>query len=482
MTATPGAGTAADSRRAPGVATAAGFLFDANRCTGCAACTLACSTENGLGWGTSWRQIVPFNPERRPGVPSFHLSLACNHCEEAPCVTQCPTIAMRRDAGTGAVVVDEARCVGCRYCVWVCPYDAPHFDQECGVMAKCTLCAHRLAALGVPACVEACPTSALGYGPLAGDERIPGFPATAARPRIRFTPLRRGATPPESTWTLPPEVLAAFGPSAGRPPGSGFTLRAEIPLWLFTSAAAALAGWVLAGAFGGPAPGLPAFGTGAVAALAVSTLHLGRRARAWRAVANWRGSRLSREVAAFGAFLAVAGLWIAQGAPPLAILRVPGSGGSLAGALALGAAVLGVLALFLVDRVYDPVRAPSARPLHSADTLLGGPLWAAALLQASPPYAALAALKAGLYAWRHRRSAPTASRAQGRRAPLPLRALRLAALALPPLLWTAPARWDVASLFLVALGELLDRAELYREIATTSPGARAHAEAAAWRG
>jgi hypothetical protein len=162
------------------------------------------------------------------------------------------------------------------------------------------------------------------------------------------------------------------------------------------------------------------------------------------------------------------------------ILRLPGYGALGAGGLALGASALGALTLFLVDRVYDPVRARSGRPLHSADALLAGPLWAAALLQASRSYAAIAALKAGLYAWRHRRSAPPTSRPHGRRAPLPLRALRLAALALPPLLWAAPAPWNVAALLLVAAGELLDRAELYRDISPTSPGTQARAEAAAW--
>ncbi|NJD18740.1 MAG: 4Fe-4S dicluster domain-containing protein, partial [Gemmatimonadetes bacterium] len=161
-------------------ATPKGFLFDPNRCTGCAACTLACSTENALGWGVSWRQIVPFNPERRPDIPSFHLSLACNHCDDAPCVAQCPTQAMRRDPVTGAVLVDGSRCIGCRYCAWVCPYDAPRFDAARGVMTKCTLCSHRLAAGGTPACVEACPTDALGYGPLAGE---------AARAEGREAPL-----------------------------------------------------------------------------------------------------------------------------------------------------------------------------------------------------------------------------------------------------------------------------------------------------
>ena len=205
-----GAGTAAERPA---------FLFDPNRCTGCAACSLACSTENGLEWGRSWRQIVPFNPERLPGVPSFHLSLACNHCAEAPCVAHCPTRAMTRDPRTGAVVVDEARCIGCRYCAWVCPYDAPRFDEGRGVMTKCTLCNHRLLEGRGPACVVACPTDALGYGdPEAHGwlQEIPGFPPTSAQPRIAFAALRREGGPPPSTWALPDNVAAAFPPRRRR--------------------------------------------------------------------------------------------------------------------------------------------------------------------------------------------------------------------------------------------------------------------------
>ena len=121
-----------------------GFLFDVNRCTGCHACELACSTENELGWGRSWRQVVPFNEERRPGIPTFHLSLACNHCEEAPCMGQCPALAIGREPSTGAVLIDADRCIGCGYCSWVCPYDALRFDDDLSVMTKCTSCNHRL--------------------------------------------------------------------------------------------------------------------------------------------------------------------------------------------------------------------------------------------------------------------------------------------------------------------------------------------------
>lgn len=449
------------SRTPPGAAVASGFLFDPNRCTGCAACSLACSTENALGWGASWRQIVSFNPERRPGLPSFHLSLACNHCDDAPCVAHCPTGAMRRDAVTGAVLVDEARCIGCRYCAWVCPYEAPRFDAARGVASKCTLCRHRLAVGGAPACVEACPTDALGYGPLAGEARLPGFPDAAVEPRIRFAALRRGGTPPESTWSLPPEVLAAYGPAAAdaprpeRPTGPNpvaLTFRGEWPLWVFTSGLAGLVGWIAAAHGGVPVP-LGAFLALAALLVALSTLHLGRPVRAWRATANLRTSALSREVAAVASFLGIASMWLAWG-------------GAALGATAVA---LGLLTLWSVDRVYRPVRGD--RGFDPTDTLLTGPLVAAALLRHPWAFGVLAGLKLlAAVAARRRRPAGTAHVA-----------LRAAALAAPlALWWVAPGAWNGWALLLVAATELTDRARFYREISIPGPQRAARQDLVRW--
>ncbi len=82
------------------------FVFDPNRCTGCQACELACSIENELGPDRSWRGVVTFNEEAFPGIPLFHLSLACNHCAEPACMNTCPALAYHRDEETGAVLVD----------------------------------------------------------------------------------------------------------------------------------------------------------------------------------------------------------------------------------------------------------------------------------------------------------------------------------------------------------------------------------------
>jgi DMSO reductase iron-sulfur subunit len=440
-----------------------GFLFDVGRCTGCRACELACSTENELGWGQSWRQVVPFNEERRPGIPTFHLSLACNHCDDAPCMSQCPSLAISRESSTGAVLIDAESCIGCRYCSWVCPYDAMRFDDRLSVMTKCTSCNHRLKEGLEPACVDACPTAALGFGALEGEEDTPGFPKTPAGPRIRFQPLKEGARPAESTWSLGEDVIASFVRS--RPEWvEGITLRSELPLWLFTTAAAALVGWVLAAAAGQVEVNALLFAPLAAMTLAVSTFHLGRPLRAWRAVLNLRRSRLSREIAAFGAFLGATALTFLWVDPPAAL-----------GWVAAGA---GLLALFSIDRVYDPVRTSESVPIHSADVLLTGPLFATALLEVPSAFGVLAVIKLVLYVrgkFQNEYGLESAPRSL-------LAAARVGfGLILPPVLWWFwPEAWAGWGLLSLGVGELVDRGEFYEGLEISTPRTQAYRDARAW--
>ena len=75
----------------------------------------------------------------------------------------CPALAYERDAVTGAVLIRSELCIGCKYCSWACPYGAPQFEPDSGVMGKCTFCSHRLADGLKPACASLCPTGALDY-------------------------------------------------------------------------------------------------------------------------------------------------------------------------------------------------------------------------------------------------------------------------------------------------------------------------------
>lgn len=430
-----------------------GFRFDLNQCTGCNACELACSIENQLGWGRSWRHVVSFNERRLPALPAYHLSLACNHCENAPCLRACPALAIRRDDATGAVLIDSSKCMGCGYCSWACPYDAPRFDERARVMGKCTWCHPRLVEGRLPACVEQCPTGALGFGALEGTEAVPGFPVTDARPAIRFQTLREERLrPPESTWQLPADVLASF--SQWRPaPERGITLRGEWPLLVFTLLASGLVGWMMAtvGHVDRPDPriflGLTAM------AMTVSSLHLGRQERAWRAVLNLRGSWLSREIAFFGGFAV---------ALAVHLIAFPSRGAGLI------AASLGLVALFCADRVYDVVRSSNGPRVHSADTLFTAVLVWSALHGSLPGLLATAGVKLFLYGmrWRHRLqegAVPSGLGAWG------LPALRVGLGIAAPVVLAIPGMGAAWAIPPIAAGEILDRIEFYGELEIPTP-------------
>lgn len=171
----------------------AGFLVDLHRCVGCGSCVLACRIENGRTDQQAWRRVLPLNLRRHPGGPTYFLSVACHHCDEPACLRGCPSRAYEKRAD-GVVVHHDDRCLGCRYCEMTCPFGAPKYDEERGIISKCHLCAHRLDQGLAPACVAACPTEALRYqGPgaaVGADARagVPGFVDPAGcEPNIRFT-------------------------------------------------------------------------------------------------------------------------------------------------------------------------------------------------------------------------------------------------------------------------------------------------------
>lgn len=153
------------------------FYFDASACGDCKACQIACQDKNNLPAAMMWRRVFQYSggswirdqstPDlfRANGVYAYSVSTACYHCQNALCVEICPAAAVsKRD--DGVVLIDQDKCIGCRYCEWACPYGAPVFDQVRGVMTKCTLCEDLLAQGQKPACVDACVMRALDFGEL----------------------------------------------------------------------------------------------------------------------------------------------------------------------------------------------------------------------------------------------------------------------------------------------------------------------------
>lgn len=144
------------------------FYLDIERCSGCYACVVACMDQNDTGVGeqpTAWRHVHAVESGSYPEAHLRYVSLACMHCEDAPCLLACPTGALRRDAATRAVRVEAALCIGCHSCSIACPFGAPRFGPD-GTMQKCDLCSERLAHGLEAACVRVCPTKALRRGDL----------------------------------------------------------------------------------------------------------------------------------------------------------------------------------------------------------------------------------------------------------------------------------------------------------------------------
>ena len=174
-----------------------GLVIDLDICVGCHACAVNCKEWNTSGYGAalsdqdaygadpsgSWLnrihsfEAIPFDTHTSQPRPQdaqiVHFPKSCLHCEDAPCVTVCPTGASYKRTEDGIVLVDEDMCIGCGLCAWACAYGAREMDEAAGVMKKCTLCVDRIYNENLPeedrqpACVRTCPANARHFGDLA---------------------------------------------------------------------------------------------------------------------------------------------------------------------------------------------------------------------------------------------------------------------------------------------------------------------------
>jgi Fe-S-cluster-containing dehydrogenase component len=400
--------------------------------------------------GPNWRQVHTFNAFHHPDLPCFHLSLACHHCEDPACLHNCPANAYTKDPATGAVAVHAERCMGCRYCTWACPHDAPKFDATLGTIEKCTFCPERIAQGLEPACVARCPVGALGFEARnEGDKHhdIPGFPSSGMDPSIRFVPLRRNA-PPELGFAPEPRAMAGFLGQLLQVSEAKITLQGEWTLVLFTTVMTVLSAWFIASLIGGPALPVWLFLGLGLGAMLLSAWHLGHRERAWRAILNLRTSWLSREIFLTGAFLGFGGLYLVY----LPWVK----------SLAWAAAFAGFLGLLAIDRIYRVALKRGRRSLHSGQTLLNGH-YLLGLLGGLPLLAlGTAALKIALYVHRKHHFAR-----KGRPIRPILSILRLSLGFISPFLLMS---WNpMLAVLSAVLGDFVDRCEFYDELEVPSP-------------
>jgi formate dehydrogenase iron-sulfur subunit len=157
--------------------TSLGVLVDETRCVGCRKCEVACAESHGLPKPILDGETV-FEKPRSPTesqltvvnryktmTDEFFAKKQCMHCAQPACVAACLTKAMHKTK-EGAVVWDESKCMGCRYCMLACPFDILKFEYHKAIprIQKCNLCWDRIRAGKQPACVEICPAEAMLFG------------------------------------------------------------------------------------------------------------------------------------------------------------------------------------------------------------------------------------------------------------------------------------------------------------------------------
>jgi sulfite dehydrogenase (quinone) subunit SoeB len=200
-----------------------GLVIDLDICVGCHACVVNCKEWNTGGSAGPLSDVDPYGAEPSgawlnrvhmfeitpPDGPAqiVHFPKSCLHCEDAPCVTVCPTGASMKRSEDGIVLVEEEKCIGCGLCAWACPYGAREMDPVENVMKKCTLCVDRIyddvleEVDRVPACVRTCPANARHFGDLADPDSevshmvserggMDLMPEMATRPVNKYLPPR----------------------------------------------------------------------------------------------------------------------------------------------------------------------------------------------------------------------------------------------------------------------------------------------------
>jgi len=183
------------------------FLIDVSKCNGCYACQISCKDEHvGNDWtpyakpqpdtGQFWLKINEFVRGTVPKVKMHYIPKMCMHCDDAPCMKSCKIEAIYKRAD-GLVIIDSAKCTGCKNCVDACPYGVIYFNEDLNLAQKCTGCAHLLeSGWKETRCSDACPTLALK---IVEESEIEGLknkaevlqPEFGTRPRVYYLNIPR---------------------------------------------------------------------------------------------------------------------------------------------------------------------------------------------------------------------------------------------------------------------------------------------------
>ncbi|HEX9101193.1 MAG TPA: DmsC/YnfH family molybdoenzyme membrane anchor subunit, partial [Polyangia bacterium] len=319
------------------------FEVDLDACTGCKACVTGCHNLNGLDDGEVWRTVGLLHGGTAQAPAQQTVTSACHHCLEPACMLGCPVSAYEKDPVTGIVRHLDDQCIGCQYCIFMCPYDAPKYNARRGIVRKCDMCSDRLLHGEAPACVQSCPNEAIRIGVVADAHVVEaaqasGFVPGAAGPDATLPTTNYRTERPVPRNLLPADFYAVNAEHS-HPPLVAMLVLTQLSAGAFT------VDWLARSLLGGGAlrtgSALFALALG-VAALGASLVHLGRPLYAFRAFLGLRTSWLSREIIGFSIFAALAAAYagsffvapVARIAPVL-VLPV-----AVAGALAVGCSVM----------------------------------------------------------------------------------------------------------------------------------------------
>jgi formate dehydrogenase iron-sulfur subunit len=339
------------------------FHFDMKKCIGCKCCVVACNEQNGNPAAINWRRVGEIEGGWFPNTTRSYLSMGCNHCVEPTCLSGCPVDAYSKDPVTGIVRHSADACIGCQYCTWNCSYGVPQYNADRGVVGKCDMCHGRLSLGQAPACVSACPESAIAIE-IVNIEEWRTVVAAAARPEPGRAAESTGLPVEDASLsatriTLPdslppnakPRDITHAKPEHPHWPLVVMTVLTQMSVGAFTTI------WLLQMLGASSRLGIAALASLLVGALALnaSTLHLGRPIHAYRALRMWRRSWLSREVLLFTSFSGVAtiyaaALWFGAGTPEGAPYVSNGVTTAL-GALTVALGIAGVTASACIYRV-----------------------------------------------------------------------------------------------------------------------------------
>jgi DMSO reductase iron-sulfur subunit len=306
------------------------FTFDASACSGCKACQEACKDKNNLPVGVMWRRVIEVsgggwvaqNGTWENSVFAYNLSIACNHCVHPKCAGVCPTDAYVHRAD-GIIYIDPDKCMGCGYCSWACPYNAPRYNPDLGQMSKCNFCFDNIDAGLPPSCVAACPMRVLNFvevrseklsvnsnqfalseveGQFVNSKKLWEIPAvehpfplpanSRTEPHLMVKPHVAMGNDLEKKISNYEEIRPKHQKS--EMPLAAFTLLVQMAVGAFWAAQ-----WMA-----DSIPLIPYLIIGACLGLGgfFSFAHLGAKRNAWRAPFHLKKSWLSREILFFGLF------------------------------------------------------------------------------------------------------------------------------------------------------------------------------------